>query len=269
MPNLQPVHAVPMRSSDNTLLASSSMQGSWAVSFGMPSKSPTVWRADIEATRDALPRHKILSVSVVATPDEDWTIDDLADDFALCARWAVESGADCIEANFSCPNVASADGQLYQQPRLAGLVAARIRHAIGSKPLLIKIGHVPQERLAEELVDALAAHANALVMVNCISAQVVDSRKDALFDGQKRGIAGHAIGDAALDQIRLFVRAIRRNRLNLALIGVGGISDIENVQAHLSAGSQAVQLGTAAMLDPALGFQLRRSLALVREPGIK
>ena len=40
-------------------------------------------------------------------------------DYAQCARWAVESGADCVEANFSCPNVATCDGQLYQDARQA------------------------------------------------------------------------------------------------------------------------------------------------------
>ena len=64
------------------------MRGSWAVSFGMPSKSPDVWRADVEATRKALPRNKVLSVSVVATPEPHWTLDELASDFAQCARWA-------------------------------------------------------------------------------------------------------------------------------------------------------------------------------------
>src|SRR5437868_5968725 len=119
MPNLQPVAETRVERSGKELSSCADMRGSWAVSFGMPSKSPEVWRADVEATRHALPKHKVLSVSVVATPEERWTIDDIADDFSRCAKWAIESGADCVEANFSCPNVASADGQLYQHPAAA------------------------------------------------------------------------------------------------------------------------------------------------------
>src|ERR1044071_8949481 len=73
MPNLQPVISQSLRRGDAILPASGDMDGTWAVSFGMPSKSPDVWRADVEATRRALPPHKLLSVSVVATPDADWT----------------------------------------------------------------------------------------------------------------------------------------------------------------------------------------------------
>jgi dihydroorotate dehydrogenase len=260
MPNLQPVAATQVRGGESVLQADAQMRGSWAVSFGMPSKAPEVWRADVEATRRALPKNKILSVSVVATPQADWTIDDLAGDFARCAKWAVESGADCVEANFSCPNVASADAQLYQQPEVAGLVAARLREAVGSKPLLLKIGHVADETLAGDLAKAVTPHANALVMVNCIAATVVDPKHRPLFDAQKRGIAGDAIRESALDQVRLFARVIRQHRLKLRLVGVGGIATAEDVRAHLDAGSHSVQLATAAMLEPLLGLRIRRAL---------
>lgn len=261
MPNLQPITATRVRGADGVLSSCSDMRGSWAVSFGMPSKSPDVWRADVEATRLALPKQKILSVSVVATPEDNWTLDDVADDFARCAKWAVESGADCVEANFSCPNVASADGQLYQHPEAAGIVAARLRKAVGSKPLLIKIGHVTDATSAAGLLKALASHADALVMVNCIAAAVLDERQNPLFNGQRRGIAGEAIGEAVLDQVLFFARVIPQSPLKLHLVGVGGIASLQHVQAHLEAGSHAVQLATAAMTDPRIGLRLRHALA--------
>jgi dihydroorotate dehydrogenase len=260
MPNLQPVVSQSLNHDRAVLPASADMDGSWAVSFGMPSKAPEVWRADVEATRRILPPHKILSVSVVATPEPEWTRDDLADDFTRCAKWAVESGADCVEANFSCPNVSSADGQIFQQPEVAALVAASLREAVGRKPLLLKIGHVPDEAFATELCRAVAPHADALVMVNCISAAVVDAAGRPMFDAQKRGVAGDAIREAALDQVRLFSRVIRREQLPLRLVGVGGIATAEHVQAHVYAGSHAVQLATSAMIDPTVALKIRPTL---------
>ena len=260
LPNLQPVATGAIRDDRRTLGGSAKMEGSWAVSFGMPSKSPDLWRADVEATRRALPKNKILSVSVVATPEDHWTVDQVADDFARCAKWAVDSGADCVEANFSCPNVASADGQLYQSPESAGLVAAIVRDAIGRIPLLIKIGHVTEERPAMELGRALARSVDALVMVNCISAQVRSADQKLFFDGQRRGIAGEAIRDAAVEQVRLFSKVIRQHSLALHLVGVGGIATAAHIRAHLDAGAHAVQLATAAMLDPGVGLAIRREL---------
>jgi dihydroorotate dehydrogenase len=258
MPNLQPVRATRVVGGDGPLTAADDMTDSWAVSFGMPSRPPEIWRADVEATRRAIPRGKVLSVSVVATPQPEWTTNELADDYARCARWAVESGADCVEANFSCPNVASCDGQLYQQPEVAGIVAARLRQAVGATPLLVKIGHVIEEALAADLVRALEPHAQALVMVNCIAANVVAADSGPFFGGERRGIAGAAIREACVEQVRLFARLIRVRRSPLRLVGVGGISTAVHVGDFLRAGAHAVQLATAAMRDPQIGVTMRQ-----------
>jgi dihydroorotate dehydrogenase len=257
LPNLQPVDAPRLTGNDTDLPAADTPSGSWAVSFGMPSREPDIWRADVESIRRQLPPGKLLSVSVVATPDSNWTTEQLAADFAQCARWAVESGADCVEANFSCPNVASADGQLHQQPESAGLVARIIRDTIGATPFLIKLGHVPEPDLAGRLIDALAPHADALVMVNCIPARVRANDGTVLFNGESRGIAGDAIRPACLEQIRCFTGLIRERKLKLRVIGVGGISAAEHVNQFLAAGCEAVQLATAAMLDPGIALRLR------------
>jgi dihydroorotate dehydrogenase len=251
------------------------MQGAWAVSFGMPSRPPDVWRADIEATRRRLPRGKLLSVSVVGTVQEGWSIEDLAGDYARCARWAIQSGADCVEANFSCPNVSTCDGQLYQDTAGARLVAQRLREAIGRVPLIIKIGHITRREAAEELLDAVGSHVDALAMVNTV-ATTVQRDGELLFDGQRRGIAGTAIRQASLEQVRLFAGLIRQRRglahfaesseqnvpVPLSAAGVGGIATADDVKAHLAAGAQAVHLATAAMLDPAVGLAIRRGVSM-------
>ena len=99
LPNLQPVHTGQLHGTEPSVPTCETMTGSWAVSFGMPSKSPDIWRADVQSTRDKLPSGKLLSVSVVGSPQPEMTLEELAADYAQCARWAVESGADMIETN--------------------------------------------------------------------------------------------------------------------------------------------------------------------------
>jgi dihydroorotate dehydrogenase (NAD+) catalytic subunit len=261
LPNLQPVACGPMTGPAHGMPAADEMLGSWAVSFGMPSKAPEDWRADVAWTRSQLPSEKLLSVSVVATPEPEWSLDDLADDFARCARWAIESGADVVETNFSCPNVSTRDGQLYQQPRAAGIVAQRVREAIGSAPYLIKIGFVREAELAAEIVDAVGPFADGLSMTNCISATVHDSRGEPLFDNQPRGIGGDAIRSASVAQVALFAKLVRERAANLRLIGVGGISRARHVREYLAAGAEAVHLASAIMVDPEVGLRIRQELA--------
>jgi dihydroorotate dehydrogenase len=260
LPNLQPVIS-PHPNASQPIPAADTMHGSWAVSFGMPSKDPEFWRRDIEAARSALAASKILSVSVVASPQPSWSPEELAADFVRCARWAIDAGAHCIEANFSCPNVASADGQLFQQPQTAAMVAAALKQAIGAIPLLLKIGHLTEAEHAEALIAAVAPHADALVVVNCVPARVAGPGGRLLFDGQARGLAGEVIRTACLEQMRLFGRLLRQRRLPLRLIGVGGISQPGHMDAAFEAGCEAVQLATAAMIDPLLGLRLRDHLA--------
>ncbi|HEY2411969.1 MAG TPA: hypothetical protein VGI40_06990 [Pirellulaceae bacterium] len=268
LPNLQPVEQKAIGRSGTVLQTAGSMEGSWAVSFGMPSMSPDVWRADIEWTKCHLSKDKVLSVSVVSSPEPNWTLDQLADDFALCARWAVESGADCVETNFSCPNVSSADGQLYQQPTAGALVAQRVRAAIGRVPLIIKVGFFDEPSRCGEFLGAVAPFADALAMTNCISAVVERSDGERFFGGQPRGIGGDAIRAASIDQVRIFRDLVRKRDYSTQIIGVGGISTAIHVKDYLNAGAEAVQLATAVMLDPCLGVRIRRELsaamALVR-----
>jgi dihydroorotate dehydrogenase len=261
LPNLQPVACGPLHGGEEDLPAVDMMQGSWAVSFGMPSKSPEFWRRDVEETRRRISRNKILSVSVVGTVQEGWTIDDLASDYAQCARWAVESGADCVETNFSCPNVATCDGQLYQHPHDAATVAARVREAIGSRPYVAKLGHIRTPEEMEKLLGALAPYIDAVAMTNSVAATVMDGEGRRLFDGQKRGICGAATFEPSLRQVAMARKVISRRAWPVEIIGVGGASTAEHVRRYLEAGASAVHLATAAMVDPEVGLRIRRALA--------
>lgn len=257
LPNLLPVRAGQLRGGEQELPADNEMSGSWAVSFGMPSMEPDVWRRDIEWTRNRLDRDNVLSVSVVATAQPGWTIDELADDYARCARWAVESGADCIETNFSCPNVCSRDGQLYQEPAPAGIVARRVREAIGRTPYLLKIGHFTDRESAARLLEAVAPFADGLAMTNSVAATVRDADGKILFDGQKRGICGDATRTASVAQVRLFAELMRDWDRPLALVGVGGARTADHVRQYLDAGAEAVHIATAAMVDPLVACRIR------------
>ena len=270
MPNLQPVDCSRLERPGcegqfegqvdqrvTSLPACDEMHGTWAVSFGMPSKPLEIWRADITETRRCLPPGKVLSVSVVGTVQDGWTLDQLADDYAQCARWAVEAGANAIETNFSCPNVSSCDGQLFQQPLDAAVVAGRVRAAIGDVPLVVKIGCVGDDDAAARLVEALAPSISGLAMTNSVATTVHSADGSLLFGGAKRGICGRAIREASLVQVDRFARLRNRQGLAFSIVGCGGASTVEDLQRYLSAGADAVHLATAAMVDPGVAMAIR------------
>jgi dihydroorotate dehydrogenase len=261
LPNLQPVHCSRLDQDDQVLPAALKMEGSWAVSFGMPSRPPSVWQADLRATRAVLSAAKALAVSVVATPEASWNWSQVADDYAQCSQWAVAAGADMVELNLSCPNVTSCDGRLYRQPEAARTVVRRARERIGDTPLLLKIGHLTEPRAIDALVDACSDGANALVMVNCVPARVqFDGR--LMFGGAARGVAGTAIHEAAVRQVDNFRQAVDRQGSRLQLVGCGGVFRLQDVERFLAAGASCVQLATAAMLDPEVAMRIRQQANL-------
>ncbi|MCG8652222.1 MAG: hypothetical protein MI861_20450 [Pirellulales bacterium] len=262
LPNL--VHVPDQRrlGGDSDVVASGHSTGSWAVSFGMPSAPPDHWRADIESTRRQLAGDQLLNVSVVGTVQPHWTVEDLAADYAQCARWAVEAGADTVEANLSCPNVDTCDGQLYQQPPQAGMVAEAIRQAIGSVPLILKIGHVMDESAGQRLLDAVATSTSAIAMTNSIPSRVAASvGGNWHFAGATRGICGLATYDASLRQVAMFARLIESSRYKLKIIGVGGAGNAQQVREYREAGAECVHLATAAMLRPDVALKIKHDLA--------
>ncbi|MFT5523103.1 MAG: dihydroorotate dehydrogenase (NAD+) catalytic subunit [Pirellulaceae bacterium] len=257
LPNLQPVECEQLSGGEKNLSVSSEMNGSWAVSYGMPSQDPATWRQDIHRTRTLLDKKKKLSVSVVGTTQDGWTLEQLASDYALCARLAVDAGADAIEMNFSCPNVSTCDGQLFQDASAANRVATRVRESLGDAALFVKVGHMTSRDAVNRLVDALAPTVNGLVMTNSIAATVVGSDGRLMFNGQPRGICGAAIRNSSIRQVEQAVEYIGKNNLQLEVIGVGGICTVEHVKQYLAAGASTVQLATAVMLQPDVGLKIR------------
>ncbi len=261
MPNLQPVDCGQLDGTQNRVSPSKSMQGTWAVAFGMPSATPDIWRRDIEWTRQQLPQNKVLSVSVVGTMQKGWGIDDLAADYAQCAKWAIESGADCVETNFSCPNVTTCDGQLYLDAKDSAIVSEAVKSVIGQTPLILKVGHFVDQEVIPLFLSAVEGHVDAVSMTNSIASRVGASDSELMFDSQQRGICGRAIFQASLGQVRAFANTIKERDSKIDVIGLGGIETATDVTRYLNAGASACHLATHPMIDPACGIKIRNYLA--------
>ena len=260
LPNLVPIQEAKVQAGQMAHV-SDRMDRSWAISFGMPSRAPDFWRQDIEWTKKRLHKGQLLSVSVVASAEPNWNMEEVAEDYARCAKWAAESGADFVELNLSCPNVSSVDGQLYQDFESSKLVVELTRDSVGPNcPIILKIGAFHRESDIQSFLEAIAEHTDAISMTNCLACPVSNHETSLLFDGQPRGIGGSAILEASVTQIACFKKAIDSGKFDVELIGVGGIFEAADVAEYLNSGASIVNLATAVMLDPDVGLKIRRQL---------
>ncbi|MCS7023441.1 MAG: hypothetical protein NZV14_01470 [Bryobacteraceae bacterium] len=233
---------------------------SWAISFGMPSRDPSEWRADVERARKALKSGQLLVVSVVASPSEGWTIADVARDFATCAQWAEESGAHVVEANLSCPNVCTQEADLYLSWEASAVICAAIRSRLKQAPLALKVGLFRDPEQAAQFIEAVSPYAAVLSATNSITATVSDNGQK-LFGGLRRGIGGAATTRRCLEETRMLKRLLDQAGAPIELISVGGVMTAQDVRERLAAGAKNVHLATAPMIDPWIGVRIRRELA--------
>jgi dihydroorotate dehydrogenase (NAD+) catalytic subunit len=231
-----------------------------AVCFGMPSMEPEIWRADIERARKGLRRGQVLIVSVVGSPSDAGSADELIEDFARCARWAAEAGAGIVEANYSCPNVCTREGTVYQDEVLTRRLSAALRAALPSTPLAVKIGHVPPGESLDRLFRALDGNADAIVLVNGMTRRVVDAAGAPVFGAHERvGVLGRAIHAPALELVRAAVVRARQEKRQPSIFAVGGAGGVAEAADFFDAGASAVLLGSSPMLDPLLAVTMKRA----------
>jgi dihydroorotate dehydrogenase len=227
-------------------------------SFGMPSKSPPFLLEDISRANAALQEGQVMVVSVVGTIRENCTF---LEDFVQAALLAKEAGAKIIEANFSCPNVDKSEGCLYMSPSTVANLGKALAKAIAPIPLIIKVGIFATDTQMRDVFCAAArADVRAISGINTVSMPVVNDQGHPAL-GPKRltsGICGGPIRNIALHFIEQAARINTREKLDLTLIGVGGITLPQHFNQFLNAGAKIAMSATGMMWDPYLAARFHQ-----------
>jgi dihydroorotate dehydrogenase (NAD+) catalytic subunit len=184
------------------------------------------------------------------------------EDFAELTRRVGDIDAvAAIELNISCPNV-SHGLNLARDPKLTEQVVRACRERT-KKPLWAKLSPNVSD-LGEIAKGAEAGGADAVTVGNTLLGLAVNWRtgKPKLARGSG-GLSGPAIRPAALHHAARCVAAI-----DIPVIGCGGIRTAEDALEFLCVGCKAVQVGTAAFVDPyALPRMIGELRSLLAETG--
>lgn len=227
-------------------------------SFGMPSRTPQYLALDIPLANARRKDGQVVIVSVVGTPPQKNQPKSFVEDFVDTAKFAKECGAKIIEANFSCPNVATGEGCVYYNPQTVHEISSKLVHALGDVPLIIKVGLFPDKRLMKEsFIAAARAGVRSVSGINTISMKVLDANgRPALGDGRlTSGVCGSPILNAALEFVRMARDINDKEKLGLAIIGTGGVTQPEHFSQFLNAGADVAMSATGMMWDPYLALR--------------
>jgi dihydroorotate dehydrogenase len=224
-------------------------------SFGMPSKPVAIWQQDIAKANQSLQNGQLMIVSCVGSPEAPR---DIITDYVYCAQLAVEAGAKAIELNYSCPNVTSKEGSIFHDPDLSSQISKAVKKAIGTIPLMIKIGYIHQNNKLLSVIDANAPYIDGIAAINTIPMQVINAQQKQALPGQgrlKSGICGRIIRDLSLNTIARMHQIRMQYHYNITLCGVGGITRLNDFNAYLNQGADIVMSATGAMWDPWLAYK--------------
>jgi dihydroorotate dehydrogenase (NAD+) catalytic subunit len=172
------------------------------------------------------------------------------DDFVrLAEKLEGEAGISGIELNVSCPNVAHGVDFAADPVKCREVVEHVVRSS--SFPILAKL--TPNVTRIIEIAQAAAdGGVDGVSLINTVLGMAVDWRK-------RRPLLGNVVGGLSGPAIKpIALRCVHQVAQNVAvpIIGVGGISNLDDVMEFLVTGATAVQIGTANYFDPTLSTRV-------------
>lgn len=174
-----------------------------------------------------------------------------------------ENGITAVELNVSCPNV-SGGVDYGVNPILCEKMTAELRRWL-NVPFSVKIS--PNVTCIADVAKAAeAGGADMISAVNTCYGLAVDwrRRKPRLGNGCG-GFSGPAIKPIALRCVWQVAKAVK-----IPVIGIGGISSVDDVLEFLVAGASAVEIGTANFFNPCITTEILNALPIeLEKAGVK
>jgi dihydroorotate dehydrogenase (NAD+) catalytic subunit len=162
-----------------------------------------------------------------------------------------------LELNVSCPNVES--GLIMgADPAETAALLERVR-PLTPKPLIVKLTPNATDPGAVAAA-AQDAGADAVSLINTLRGMALDPETGAPWlGGRTGGVSGPAIRSIALAQV-----ADVAARVEIPVVGMGGVEDGADAHALLQAGAALVAVGTASFRDPVAGARIAAELDELR-----
>jgi dihydroorotate dehydrogenase len=235
-----------------------------AVSMGVPSMDPDVWRKDMRRAKERLGPGQILIASVMGTPDPGGDPESLIADYTRCAVWAAEARADVIEVHLAAPSLFGEPGQMiYESIPLSAQILYRIRTTL-SLPLVAKLGVFRTPRLLHETATKLAPWVSGFALVPGIPRRVLDEEGNAVFEGREWvDVVGASTYPVCARQVEEMIAWRKAGAWDHAILAIGGITTVERARDLLNEGASAALVDTAAIFDPLFAVRFRNMTAAV------
>lgn len=233
-------------------------------SFWMPSDKIPEWLPSIVRLEQyAKEKQKQIITSVVWTPKENWTIHDLALDYAFLARTAEFTWSKIIELNLSCPNVSGAEWSIFKDIENSLIIVTNTRKFLhnSNTKLLVKMWYT-YKSYYKDFMDALSPYIDWIVAINTIPMEIIDKKwKQALAWWKNSWTCGKAILDLAVNAVANLKEAkidLWEKAKHIKIVWCWWVMDAEWFMRHIDAWAEFVMCATAALFNPELPLEIAK-----------
>jgi dihydroorotate dehydrogenase (NAD+) catalytic subunit len=177
------------------------------------------------------------------------------EEFVECTKiLTTEETIKAFEINVSCPNVKEGGLQFGNNVFAVGKVTEKVRTAT-DKPLIIKLS--PNVSYISEFADVVKKEGgDAVSAINTLVGSAFDiySHKPKIFN-VNGGLSGPAIKPVAIAKVLEISR-----KVDIPIIGIGGIMNWKDAVEFMIAGASAVQIGTLNFIDPSASGRMVKEI---------
>lgn len=166
------------------------------------------------------------------------------EDYVKMTEILSDSAVDMLELNISCPNVKEGGAAFGTRPESVSHIVGSVK-AKAKKPLIVKLS--PNVTSITDIAKAAeSAGADCLSLINTLLGMRIDIKtRRPVLAMNVGGLSGPAVKPVA---VRMVWQV--RNSVKVPLIGMGGISNVEDAIEFFLAGASLVSVGTAMFVDP-------------------
>jgi dihydroorotate dehydrogenase (NAD+) catalytic subunit len=163
---------------------------------------------------------------------------------AVAAEISKAPNVHALELNISCPNVKTGGITFGTIPEVAKALTKKVKE-VSEVPVYVKLS--PNVTDIVEMAKAVEdGGADGLTMINTLVGMRIDLKTARPVIANKTGgLSGPAIKPVAIRMIHEVSQ-----KVNIPIIGMGGIQSAEDVIEFFYAGASAVAVGTANFVDP-------------------
>ena len=161
-----------------------------------------------------------------------------------------EQKVDILEINISCPNVEHGGIAFGQEPKMVEYITKEIKK-IAKQPISMKL--TPNVTDITEIAKAAeSGGADALSLINTITGMSIDVKKRTFSVANKTGgLSGAAIKPIALRMVYQVYKTVQ-----IPIIGMGGISSVNDALEFIMAGATGIAIGTANFNNPTIMIEV-------------